>query len=72
MTSVKWITHKERKRKKRGKKIHKTVKEYKTISISRKKSLLRRLLINRKHYRIQNIANNKQSGPKKKTVLKQK
>ena len=28
MTSLKWIIHKKRKNKKRGKKIHKTVKNY--------------------------------------------
>ena len=62
------IIHKKRQRKKRGKKIHKTVKAKKTISISRKKGLCRPLLSNRKQHRIQNITNNQQSGPKMKTA----
>ena len=57
MTTLKWTIHKKRKRKKRGKKIHKTV-DKKTISMLRKKSSCRRLLSNRKHYRMHNITNN--------------
>ena len=58
MTSLKWIIHRKRKNKKRGKKKYIKRLKKKTISILRKKSLCRPLLRNRKHYSIQNITNN--------------
>ena len=60
------------KRMKRGKKRGKRLKKNKSISISRKRSLCRRLLSNRKYYRIQNITNNKKKVAWKRKPLEKK
>ena len=60
------------KKMKEVKKEVKRLKKNKSISISRKRSLCRRLLRNRKHYRIQNITNNKKKVAWKRKPLEKK
>ena len=68
--SLKWIIR--LKGWKEVKKEVKRLKKNKSISISRKRSLCRRLLRNRKYYRIQNITNNKKKVAWKRKPLEKK
>ena len=68
--SLKWIIR--LKGWKEVKKEVKRLKKNKSISISRKRSLCRRLLSNRKYYRIQNITNNKKKVAWKRKPLEKK
>ena len=70
MMSLKWIIR--FKGWKEVKKEVKRLKKNKSISISRKRSLCRRLLSNRKYYRIQNITNNKKKVAWKRKPLEKK